>query len=200
MKSNQVSPVKLQPPGAGIPLPQLIFLKVWLGPFVAKRAPQAKSRKTYEMVTGKLVDLVSGIPEQQRQKKVLIEPMAGIEDSSRFWSANDVLEHLLIVSRRMEKVILTLASGKIPDGVADTAAVKPGNADHDLLQEFKDYAPGLMDRIDRELARPGMNLFNPTEKFRHPWFGGFTARQWYWLLGAHQGLHYKQAKKIRAGL
>ncbi len=132
-------------------------------------------------------------------KKVLIAPLAGLEDSSRFWSLNEVIEHLLMVTRQIEKVILSLASGKIPSGKADTAKVKPGKAKGDLLKEFLEYAPKVMEELDSALGRKGMN-FESRVKFRHPWFGEITARQWYWLLGMHQGIHYRQAKLIVKGL
>lgn len=51
--------------------------------------------------------------------------MQRLADSSRFWSADDGLEHLVIVTRAVEQVILSLASGTVPKGTADIAKVKP---------------------------------------------------------------------------
>lgn len=87
----------------------------------------------------------------------------------------------------------------MPEGEADTAKVKPKHMEQDALEEFKAYAPGLMARLDESLAKPGMDFHSPL-RFRHPWFGPFTARQWYWLLGTHQGIHYRQAKRRWNGL
>jgi hypothetical protein len=103
----------------------------------------------------------------------------------------------------MERIILSLASGKVPEGVVDTAKVKPGQAlggrpserVGGFYAEFVDYAPGLAARLDEKLGQPGMNPESGLG-FYHPWFGDFTARQWYWLLATHLGIHYRQAKDI----
>lgn len=192
-------PPKLQPPGAGLPLAQRVVLKLWFGPFVSRYTPPSESRKSYEAITRKLVDRVSDIPAETRKIKILVDPIPGLEDSSRYWSLNELLEHLLIVSKGVEKTILSLASGVVPEGKADIAKLKPGKAEGDFLNEFTAYAPGLMKQIDERLKQPGMD-FNSSFRFRHPWFGPFTARQWYWILGSHQAIHYRQAKEIMSGL
>jgi len=190
---------KLQRPGAGLPFIQMFLIKTWVEPVVSKRESAAECRTRYERTIDKIIQLVSTVPESARIKKVLIKPARGLEDSSRFWSLNEVLEHLLITSRGTEAIILSLSSGVAPDAVVEIANVKPGKVKNDLLAEFKEYAPGLMARIDQKTSEPGMNL-NRNLKFRHPWFGRITARQWYWLLSTHQGLHYRQAKEIVKGL
>jgi hypothetical protein len=190
---------KLQPPGAGLPLPQLLVVKFWYGAIVSKRTPRKESRATYERMTAKLIALASSLTPEQRATKVLVDPMPGLEDSSRFWSINGVLEHLMIVASGMERAILSLASGVVPDAVADTAKVKPKQSGEDWLKAFQDFAPGFLARIDEKLAQPGMNA-DSRLRFRHPWFGPITAHQWYWLAGSHQGLHYRQAKAIAKGL
>lgn len=185
---------KLQAPGAGLPFSQRIFLKWITGPILSKRKSPAECRADYERLVDKFIQKASQVPAELRATRVLVEPMAGLEDSSRFWSLSGVAEHLLIVSRGMESIILSLSAGKIPGVKADVAAVKPRHQE-DSLGEYVNYAPALMKRIDDRLAEPGMNFHSPL-KFVHPWFGGITARQWYWLLSAHQGIHYRQAKSI----
>ena len=196
MKSrlNQEEP-KLQAPGAGLPLSQKLFLKLWVGPIISKFSAKKKNRENYERLAQKIIEKVSKIPLEKRSIRVLVNPMPGLEDSSRFWSLNGVLEHLLIVSKSMEYVIVSLATGTIPEGKADVAKVKPKNMETDALPEFKAYAPELMKRIDEKLESGKMN-FESSLTFHHPWFGEITARQWYWLLKAHQGIHYRQAKEI----
>lgn len=194
-ESDLHSSPQLAPPGAGLPWPQLLFLRFWMGPVTARRTPRAQTRERYELLTQKIISLVSATPVEARRIRVLVDPIAGLEDSSRHWSLNGVLEHLLIVSKNIEDVILTLSSGSMPAGVADTARVKPQNMVEDRLADFVDYAPELIQRLDRKLAEPSRNFESPL-KFRHPWFGGFTAKQWYWLLAGHQAIHYQQVKGI----
>ena len=190
---------KLQAPGAGLPLVQRIFLKLWLGPVTSKKTPASDTRKLYESINIKIIEKVSKIPTEKRNTKILISPVHGLEDSSRFWSLNGTLEHLLIVGKGLEGIILSLAAGKVPPTVIDIAQVKPSHPHQSYLEEFQSYAPGLLTRIDAGLKKPGMNI-DSTLTHLHPWFGPFTAKQWYWLLAAHQGLHYTQIKKIIRGL
>jgi len=200
MKQNtEPTEPKLQPPGAGLPLIQRLMLRFFVGPVVSKRVPPAVSRARYESLNRKLIDRIAEIPAEKRAIRVLVDPMAGLEDSSRYWSLNGILEHLLIVSSSIEGVILSLSAGQIPDGKADTATVKPKNPTQDALPEFLERAPAFMKRLDERLAQPGMNLDSPL-RFEHPWFGPMKARQWYWLLERHQVIHYQQAKRIIQGL
>jgi len=198
MESQQTKP-KLQPPGAGLPFPQRILLRYFVGPVVSKRVPLPECRKKYELITKKIIDQISKVPLEQRKVRILVDPIRGLEDSSRFWSLNEVLEHLLIVSKGIEAIILTLASGKTLDHVVDIAQVKPSKAEQDSLNEFMEYAPDLMKRIDEKVSHPKMDIGTQLSH-RHPWFGNITARQWYWLLSGHQGIHYAQVKGIIQGL
>lgn len=178
---------------------QRLFIKTWLGPVVSRRTPLARVRENYEGIVAKLIAKVEAVPPAKRATRVLIDPLPGLEDSSRYWSVNEVLEHLLIVSRQIERAIIELSAGKVPGGKADTAAVKPRGENRDLLEEFRAYAPEALQRVDKATRAPGSSLESPV-LFRHPWFGELTARQWYWLMGSHVGIHYRQAKAIIAGL
>ena len=186
---------KLEAPGAGLPFPDRFIVRYLVGPFLSKLTPPEKSRGYYEGVTQTLIHLVEGVPVHLKDRKVLVSKMPGLEDSSRYWSINRVVEHLLIVGKSIEGVILSLSAGKVPDGKADVAKVKPTNLISDPFSELKAFAPELMKRIDEALSEPGMNLYSKS-KFTHPWFGGMTPKQWYWLLSRHQGIHYRQAKEI----
>ena len=197
MEKNTQSPFepKLQAPGAGLPLFQTVFLKLVVGPVLSKIKTPAQNKIEYELLVRKLIGRISQVSEENRKARILVDPLPGLEDSSRFWSLNGVLEHLLIVSKSMEIIILSLSAGKVPPEKADIAKVKPSHMDQDSLTEFSSFAPDLIMRIDEKLKAPGMN-FDQKLKYHHPWFGPITAKQWYWLLSAHQGIHYRQAKAI----
>ncbi len=190
---------KLDAPGAGLPLLQRVLLRGVVGPFVSKIVPLEESRRTYEELTAKIIALIEKTPADQRAIKVLVPPQMGLEDSSRYWSLNGLCEHLLLVSRGIEGAILLISQGQVPPIEANVAAMKPKQTAQEIFNEFKAYAPGLMSRIDSATSGGGMNIHSKT-KFRHPWFGNLTARQWYWVLGTHQGIHYRQAKAIAKGL
>jgi len=190
-----MSEPKLQPPGAGLPWPQRVLLRYVVGPLVSKRVPLKKSRADYEKITQRLIEAIDRIPSELRQIKKLVPKQRGLEDSSRFWSLDGVIEHLLIVSQSIERGILELSEGKKPSVKADIAAVKPTHLRSDPFSEFKSYAPELLRRIDTKLSLDQMEKFSHIT-LNHPWFGELNARQWYWLLSVHQGIHYQQAIEI----
>lgn len=196
MMKKTIDQPRLKAPGAGLPFLQRQLIQFWIGPVVSKRTPLTESRRAFESLSSKIVDRCRGIPVELWDTKVLVDPIIGLEDSSRHWSANEVLEHLMIVNRAIETVILTLASGRKMNATVDIAKLKPrGEKPTDPLREFEDYSRFLFERLDLELAQPGMNIHS-TVSLQHPWFGPFLAKQWYWLLGSHAGIHYNQMKAI----
>ncbi|MGE0632549.1 MAG: hypothetical protein AB7O96_09090 [Pseudobdellovibrionaceae bacterium] len=199
MNQESASAIELQKPGAGLPLPQRVMLKFWLGPFVSKRATWMDNRKMYEAVTQKIIDRVERVAAEKRDKKILVPPQRGLEDSSRFWSINETLEHLLMVIGGTEYIILQLSSGSPPDLKVDIAKLKPKGSEEDLFSTFKKRAPVVMRDLDENLKQKGMNR-DSNSKHHHPWFGSITAKQWYWLLAMHQAIHANQVKKITESL
>lgn len=186
---------RLQAPGAGLPFIELFVLKYWVGPFVSKSAKLNEIKTQYESINQKIINMVSKIDSDKRNQRVLVDHIQGIEDSSRFWSINGTLEHLMIVAKSISPVILELAQNKMPQGEAKIEMVKPKHHDQDALIEFQTYGANLLMDLAQKLLAPGMDI-NSALKFRHPWFGPITAKQWYWLLNTHQLIHYKQIKTI----
>lgn len=120
-----------------------------------------------------------------------------MEDSSRYWSAAMVLEHLIIVGSLMSEAVVLLSRGVAPDSSLGIADVKPlGGVSHDqslaLFTEFLATTAHRMtvDVLDRESKKCLV----------HPWFGPLDLRQWHWLMAAHQRVHRKQLEAIRDNL
>ena len=190
---------KLAAPGAPLPLSKHILLKFVIGPIAPRITPPAETRRRYERATQRIIEEVQKITPEARSVRILVPPLNGLEDSSRFWSLNGVLEHLLVVSKGLESTILQLSSGTVPNVKVDLAAVKPKNPDQNYFEEFKSIAPRLMEQLDEKLKNPHYNMRSRLT-LHHPWFGPFTASQWYWLLGAHQQIHKSQVYEIIKGL
>jgi len=53
------------------------------------------------MIGGRILKEAGSVAEGKRDRRVLVPRMRGIEDSSRFWSVNETLEHLLITGLAM---------------------------------------------------------------------------------------------------
>ncbi len=187
-----------QQPGAGIPMPQQLYLRYYMGPFLAARSDWDQNWRNFDTLNEKIFRRVEHIPPAKMLQPVLIHPVPGLEDSSRNWSIAMTFEHLMLVGQAQVMIIRTLCDGTVPQGEARTADVKPkGGTDAlEQIQNYKDFLVNLRTEIGplKEAA------LRSTIKFAHPWFGPFTAKQWQWLFTAHTAIHYRQIKDIVKGL
>ena len=129
----------------------------------------------------------------QLERRVLVAPQIGLEDSSRYWSYAMVLEHLVIIGERLIRVIVGLSAGQRPAGRIETADLKPAGRlaalpSCEAFREFLDrWRVAMSDEIeDRHSPR----------RHAHPWFGPLTARQWICFAPFHQRIHLRQARQI----
>jgi hypothetical protein len=134
-------------------------------------------------------------PRQLRQR-VLVKAPLGIEDSSRYWSAAMVLEHLIEVGSRVATGIVELTQGREVTVKADIADVKPrGGKGAEILDDYKaflgDYARTLDEDVGDRKSR---------DTHAHPWFGDLNAHHWACLGALHQSIHRRQIERIIAGL
>ncbi len=188
---------KLAAPGAGVPLPQKLVMRFLIKPFVAARTPWEVSEKKFRRMNEKILSELVGLNEQQLSAQVLVPPQRGLEDSSRFWSIKMAIEHLVIVTSEMARAIKSLSKGEVPHGKADTAAVKPQNqlTVQEILKKFNKLITS-----DFEALNSSIENRSSKTRFSHPWFGPMTAKEWYWLMALHHGLHLKQIREIKKGL
>lgn len=187
----------LAPPGAGIPLPQKIMMRFFVKPFVAGRTPWEVSEANFHKINKKILSVMEGLTESQLETRILVPPQLGLEDSSRYWSIKMVLEHLLIVSGQVMYLIPELSKGIVPNEEADIAKMKPKNelSLETTVQKFKKLISTDFDQLNAAITS-----HSASAKFYHPWFGDMTAKQWYWLLAMHHGLHLKQIREIKKRL
>ncbi len=196
---------RLQPPGAGLPFFQGLLLKYWLYPRLIKNYDGAASIAAMERETAKIIDLATPLDEEAFFTPVLIDPLPGLEDSSRYWSLAMVMEHLIICMRPMTQIAETLAAGKDMNIRISTAAVKPKGgrslSKAQWITLFADVTAECAARL-RPVATTDA-VTHPAKdapRLYHPFFGAIPARGWIWVLGAHPTTHRRQAQRIVAGL
>ncbi len=186
---------KLQQPGAGLPFFEGLFLKHIFMPVTLKIMPWDESQKMLVEQTEKILGLYQSITPENRSKKVLIPRLMGLEDSSRYWSANMTLEHVIIVTKAMTNVMLMLNAEKTVSGVISTADVKPkGLSDDDMKGEFWQAMHDCADQVRSIKNR------NSIATHDHPWFGPLNTHGWHTLLPVHHNIHRRQLEKIIQGL
>lgn len=198
MKSSlEISEPKLAPPGAGIPFPQKLVLRFFVRPLIAQRTPWEESEKRFLKITEKIEAELAGLSPAQLEKRVLIAPLTGLEDSSRNWSIAMTLDHLWIVGSQIFLLVRALDAGLVPPGEADTAKVKPSGAlaTSEALSRFREFS-----QADFPALLPSLSRKKSPARFRHPWFGRMTAQGWYWMLATHQAVHLAQIRAIKKGL
>ena len=124
----------------------------------------------------------------------MIKRVVGQEDSSRFWSVWMTLDHLRIIHRSFIRIIETLADGVVPEGKANTAAVKPSpDATSEVITPYEASCDALL------AAAATVPDLKTGVRFTHPWFGPLDAAGWYALAGVHLAIHRQQIERIMAG-
>jgi len=187
---NASSEPVLAAPGAGLPA-----LELFIGKRIFFLNCLRKSREDFSAYfvreRAAIRALVDSVPESQRGERVLIPRLRGLEDSSRHWSAWMTLDHLRITNLAFAGVILSLTSGRVPEGEASTAAVKPDPAVNGAVEA--DYEKSCDDLIVLLARTPDLNT---KLRYSHPWFGPLDAFQWHALSATHMGIHRAQIGAI----
>lgn len=185
---------KLAPPGAGLPTTELLIARML---FAVRR--RTGSRRSFEArfinERQRVQTLVAACDSATGAQRVLIKRPVGLEDSSRNWSVWMTLDHLRIVHLALARTIRALTAGLVPDGKADTAAVKPGaDATAEVVGPYERSCDAVLSAV------AAVTDLNTTAKFAHPWFGPLDASGWQALSGMHLGIHRVQIERILAGL
>ena len=185
---------QLAPPGGGVPWWELL----WVRPVLRVASAVLSDRRITARFTAEAAHLcatVAQLAPDAARRRVLIDRITGIEDSSRYWSACMVLEHLRIVDATIAEIIVTLSRGAGYAHEIRTADVKPGP--HVGLEAVA----ALADTVAAYVARtPSALAVRSQARHPHPWFGPLDAHGWHCLAAVHHTLHRRQLKKIIAGL
>lgn len=142
----------------------------------------------------KVGTLVRSFSADSAARRVLIARPPGLEDSSRDWSVWMTLEHLRIVNVQLVRIIGDLTNGRVPQGEASTAAVKPSpDVDGGVAAAYEESC----DEVLRTVA--AASDLDTGARFAHPWFGSLNAAGWFALAGGHMSIHRVQIERIKAG-
>lgn len=181
---------RLAAPGAGLPTPELLIgrlLFAWKRRFGTREGFSSEFGENRQAILQQL----SAVPAELRGTRVLIPRLRGLEDSSRHWSVWMTLDHLRITNEAFAGVISALAGGIVPEGKADTAAVKPSpEAGRETEEAFETSCDDLVSRVN-VVAHLKTDL-----RYSHPWFGPLDAAGWHALAAMHLGIHRKQIDEI----
>jgi hypothetical protein len=191
---SDVSLPRLAPPGAGLPLPELLVAR-FLFALRHRTASAGQRTDRFRQERAAIEELVRACPAGRRRERVLIPRIPGLEDSSRHWSVWMTLDHLRITNEAFAGVVCRLQEGVVPPGRASTAAVKPSEtADATVEAAFARSCDAVLAAVST-----GKSL-RTAVRFPHPWFGPLDASGWHSLAGLHLGIHREQLRRILRGL
>jgi hypothetical protein len=189
--SSSATPL-LAPPGAGVP-----WIERLAGRLAAAALPHMWSWESvpdrFEAQSRKLLALLPPANDPRMLQRVLVRRVAGLEDSSRFWSPAMVLEHLVIIHGRMIPLIVSLSHERVPTGQTRTADLKPTGA-WTARQALDAYHQSIADFRRAMLHDIGNR--NAKARYPHPWFGPLNCRQWLCFAPFHQDIHLRQMRLI----
>ena len=187
----------LDKPGAGLPFFERMMAKYFVMPREVKKRSWDECGALFDREGSRILELIKNLTPEQLEKKVLIDRLPGIEDSSRFWSVKMTLEHLIVVGNGIGKIVGSLTQEIPPTVDVDIAKVKPKGTKPtaETVTVFKSFE-------ENQIARVNATVKNHESKLRHPhpWFGPMTAKQWFWLMASHQVIHRRQIREIIKGL
>jgi DinB superfamily len=194
MALQSLPQVKLEPPGAGLPVYEL----AWLRPgfhFICAVLPQGAALGLFKSEGERVLSLAQTVSAEQGAVPMLIDRVIGIEDSSRGWSVFMVLDHLRIVNEGIASIIEALTQDRPFAEEVRIQDVKPSpTSGPETIERFVASVENYEAAVTR-LGKFGRNMRHP-----HPWFGPMTAHDWHCLAAIHSWVHRRQLERIKSGL
>lgn len=192
-KTTSLAEPKLAKPGAGLPFFEWAIAKYILLPRLFKNTNKEKALEFFSAEADKIIAISSNLDLEKLSQRRLIPRLAGLEDSSRYWSVAMTLDHLIIVSDSMRKLILGLSAGGRNFKRVGTADVKPDtNVEAaTILSAFKE----MTEHFVKDMSATNIDAF-PDATHPHPWFGEQSASNWLTIAGAHMRIHRQQIEAI----
>jgi len=194
--SNSSSQANLAAPGAGLPRLQAFALRHVIFPGFCRMTSWDKALGLFLQEGERVAAAAQSLTSDALQTRVLIRAPMGIEDSSRYWSAAMVLEHLIEVGSRVATGVVELTHGQKVSVKADIADVKPkGHNDEGIVSAYRAFLEHYQDKLEHQTGNR-----NAQNTALHPWFGDLTPHRWVCLGAIHQQIHRRQMDRIIAGL
>lgn len=157
----------------------------------ARRTSRADAAELFSRERNAILRLARSVDVATGSRCVLIKRLRGLEDSSRFWSAYMVLDHLRIVNENTTELIGQLVRSDKPTKIVSTADVKPSpSVDAKVIDKFS----AVCDRFEQNIA--AISNLQTELRWPHPWFGPLDAAKWHFFTGFHMSLHHRQMKTI----
>lgn len=190
-------PPVLAPPGNGLPPVEAWVNRHVLFPLFCRATSWQKAVAEVSRIGQHCLSLLTRVGDEERETRVLIKRLPGLEDSSRYWSLGMVVEHLLITGEGMARTTEGLVAGA-PLHEVRIQDVKPQavRSISETIAAYEAFLAGYPKRMQDLPAQPEFLL----RRHPHPWFWPMNAHEWVCLNAMHHQIHQKQMDAILRGL
>ncbi len=182
--------MKLAKAGAGLPNIERLFIKIVLVPSARVLFNWQIGLFMLKREVSIINNLVKNISKESLKKQVIINRTFAIEDDSRRFSINMVLEHLVIAGNLVKTTIQSLSNEITPPNEVKIEDVKPfensDNALNNFLNFYNDYVLTIKNLPKKQSIA--------TKK--HPWFVNFNNFDWSVFMYMHTFIHRRQIEEI----
>lgn len=184
---------RLQPAGAGLPAVEARFFRHGL-PLLSRTLTREAARKIFLREGHRILYYAQDLADWELQEQVLVKRPFGVEDNSRYWSMEMLLEHLIVTGVATHKIMRQLCFGVRPHHRPTIQDGKPkGGRGPRLRDEFSHFLTKFVESAD-DLT------FTPRPTLPHPWTGEMNASQWFKFAALHHWMHRVHAERIFSGI
>lgn len=177
-------------PGGGLPKLEHLSLKYILVPLGKRVFSWESALNMFNSEVKRIEKMVKDVEEERRQERVLIDRVFGIEDHSRDYSINMVVEHLNSVGYGIMGVIHTLSKEERVEKEIKIENVKPQGSVEDELNRFLAFSRVYHSFIEK-LPKKKSKMTKP-----HPWFVELNNVEWSIFMAIHTMVHRRQIEAI----
>jgi hypothetical protein len=192
--SDNVMP-KLEASGKGLPWLEQLVGRYVVMPLTMSAMSNQSAYDRFSKVAQSLISTLQGVDVDVANRRVLVERITGLEDSSRYWSPVMIVDHLTITSTGILGIVQALCQGEMPERVVRIEDVKPSEQPLNINEVLERYQM-MMDSYHHALPELLECIPSSTGTHSHPWFGQFTAHHWWCMNAIHHEVHLKQMQLI----
>ena len=182
--------MELDKPGAGLPTMERLFIKYVLVPTVRLFFTWDIALYLLKREVQIINKMIEPLNTALCQKQIIIDRTFAIEEDSRKFSLNLVLEHLTITGSTLMGLIDTLSKEKTFKQSITIEGVKPHENKTNQLSEFLLFSSKYYKFID-ELPKKQSKMTK-----QHPWFLEFNNFDWAVFMYFHTMIHRRQLQAI----
>lgn len=182
--------MELAKPGAGLPSIERLTIKYLFVPslriFITWDIALILLKREIRLIK----ELLEPFDSEFLQKQIIIDRTFAIEDDTRQFSINMVLEHLTIAGTMLFDLMKNLSDEKVPEGKITIESVKPHENKQNQLDEFLSFYYEYFEYIENHSKKQSK------AKKRHPWFIEFNNFDWSVFMYMHTFVHRRQIESI----